>query len=72
MSPEERVLRQAVEALAFEGVLRPVRGGWMVGGLIIRAAHHVQASGRVRLLGIPMLDDGRPLTAEALGRGLRA
>ncbi|WP_166461889.1 IucA/IucC family protein [Paracoccus alkanivorans] len=72
MSPEARVLRQAIEALAFEGVLRSVRGGWIAGGLIIRAAHHVQASGRVRLLGIPREGDGRPLTAEALGRGLRA
>ncbi|SIS50239.1 IucA/IucC family protein [Paracoccus saliphilus] len=72
MSPETRVLRQAVETLAFEGVLRPIRGGWIVGGLIIRAAHHVQASGRVRLLGDPRQEGGRPLTAEALGRGLRA
>ncbi|MFN3525662.1 MAG: IucA/IucC family protein, partial [Paracoccus sp. (in: a-proteobacteria)] len=76
MSPETRSLRQTIEALAFEGVLHPIRGGWIIGGLVIRAPHRVQASGRVRLLGDPTEGTtgtgGRALTIGALGRGLAA
>ncbi|WP_415639317.1 IucA/IucC family protein, partial [Paracoccus nototheniae] len=70
--PETRALRQTIEALAFEGILHPVRGGWIIGGLAIRAPHRLQASGRVRLLGNPCDDQGRPVTIGALGRGLAA
>ncbi|MDH2325543.1 IucA/IucC family protein [Cereibacter sp. SYSU M97828] len=53
MSPETRVLRQLVEALAFERLLTPAPGGWRVGGLHIRAPHRIGGFGRVRLLGDP-------------------
>lgn len=72
MSPEDRALRQAIEALAFEGVLRPVRGGWTVGDMTIRAPHRLQDGGRVRLLDAPLDDAGRTITIGALGRGLAA
>ncbi|WP_410217791.1 hypothetical protein [Paracoccus sp. (in: a-proteobacteria)] len=51
---ETRSLRQAVEALAFEGILHPVRGGWTIGGLPILAPHRVQATHHVRLLVDPV------------------
>nr|WP_111300921.1 IucA/IucC family protein [Paracoccus saliphilus] len=71
-APESRSLRQAIEALAFEGILNPVRGGWVVGDLTIRTPHRLQATGRVRLLAVPLDDAGRPVTIGALGRGLKA
>ncbi|WP_282602073.1 IucA/IucC family protein [Paracoccus sp. PARArs4] len=72
MSPETRALRQTVEALAFEGILTPLRGGWLIGGVAIRAPHRIQATGRVRLTGDPLTDGGAPLTFGILGRALRA
>ncbi|RJK97443.1 IucA/IucC family protein [Paracoccus aestuarii] len=70
MSPEERSLRQTVEALAFERILTPVPGGWRVGGLVLRARSSRQVTGRIRLLEVPRMADGRPLTPGALRRGL--
>lgn len=69
-TPEARSLRQAVEALAFEGILTPVRGGWRIGGLVIRAAHRMQAMGRPRLLECPRDPAGRPIDLSDLARGL--
>lgn len=69
-TPESRSLRRAIEALAFEGILNPIRGGWITGGLTIRAPHRLQATGRVRLLAPPVDDAGHPVTLGALGRGL--
>lgn len=71
-APLNRSLRQAIEALAFEGILHPIRGGWIVGGLTIRAPHRLQATGRVRLLAAAVDDKCRPVTVGALGRGLSA
>ena len=71
MSPEDRALRQALEALAFEGIATPAPGGWRLGGMAIRAPHRVLATGRVRLLGRPLRDDGRALSLDDLARALR-
>lgn len=70
MSPERRALRQALEALAFEGILQPAPGGWSLGGLQVRVPWRRQPGGRVRLLADPQDARGRPLTLPALGRGL--
>ncbi|MCA2012373.1 AMP-binding protein [Cereibacter sphaeroides] len=61
MSPEARVLRQLIEALATEGLITPAPGGWNVAGLAIRAPHRLGGFGRVRLLGAPVGADGQPL-----------
>ena len=73
MSPETRALRQTIEALAFERILRPAQGGWTVGDLAIRAPYRLQASGRVRLLDDPrdaagVAETGRPRTRVGQGR----
>ncbi|WP_411837103.1 IucA/IucC family protein [Paracoccus sp. ME4] len=70
MSPEDRALRQTVEALAFEGILTPAHGGWTLGGLTIRAPHRLQATGRPRLVGRPCDAAGRPLRIATLARAL--
>ncbi|WP_052650385.1 IucA/IucC family protein [Paracoccus sp. PAMC 22219] len=70
MLPDARALRQTIEALAFENILRPTPGGWTVGGLTIRAPHRLQASGRLRLLDDPRDATGGVLDADALGAAL--
>ena len=52
-APEARVLRQLIEALAFERLIPPAPGGWEVAGLAIRAPHRIGGFGRVRLTGAP-------------------
>lgn len=70
MSPETRALRQTIEALAFERILRPAQGGWTVGDLAIRAPYRLQASGRVRLLDDPCDITGELLKPDDLERAL--
>lgn len=61
MSPDDRVLRQFIEALATEGLLEPAPGGWDVAGLAIHAPHRKGGFGRVRLTGAPHGANGLPL-----------
>lgn len=70
MSPEARALRQAVESLAFEGILRPVAGGWIIGRQRILAPYRMQESGRIRLLAAPQTGQGTALTIGGLGQAL--
>lgn len=69
---EARVLRQLIEALAFEGLLPPCPGGWEVAGLVIRAPYRVGGFGRIRLLGEAQGADGLPLRRTELLAALAA
>ncbi len=69
---EDRVLRQLIEALAYEGLLSPCPGGWEVAGLAIRAPYRVGGFGRIRLLGAPQGADELPLRMAELLAALAA
>ncbi|MBL8561906.1 MAG: AMP-binding protein [Gemmobacter sp.] len=69
---EARVLRQLIEALAFEGLIAPAPGGWEVAGLAIRAPYRTGGFGRVRLLGEAQGADGLPLRLPELLAALAA
>ena len=69
---EARVLRQLIEALATEGLLGPVPGGWEVAGLILHAPYRRGGFGRVRLMGMPQGADGLPLRLNTLVAALAA
>lgn len=71
-APEARVLRQLIEALAFERLIPPAPGGWEVAGLAIRAPHRIGGFGRVRLTGAPQGADGLPLRLPELLAALAA
>ena len=69
---EARVLRQLIEALAFEGLIAPVPCGWELAGLAIRAPYRLGGFGRVRLLGEAQGADGLPLRLADLLAALAA